>query len=136
MLPSSSLRPGFQDVLQFMGLSFMVTAILFLVTIPAMGQRQLPLIYYYFGLLNLLINFALPNLPASLVIRRIVSILRLRQKQIFISDSSKMTAAARLDMVLFDKTGTLTVDQVRLRCPGVTCGLQLCSYVRVLLLAN
>ncbi|KAL3140947.1 hypothetical protein ABBQ32_005472 [Trebouxia sp. C0010 RCD-2024] len=76
-----------------------------------MLDRQLPLIYYYFGLLNLLINFAVPMLPALLVIRRVICILRLRQKQIFVSDSLKVTAAARLDMVLFDKTGTLTVAQ-------------------------
>ena len=105
-----------QDVLQFIGLSFLSTAILLVVTIPAMVNRQLPLIYYYFGLLNLLISFAVPILPAWLVISRVICILRLRQKQIFISDSSKMTAAARLDMVLFDKTGTLTVDQVRSLC--------------------
>ncbi|KAL3153004.1 hypothetical protein ABBQ38_012031 [Trebouxia sp. C0009 RCD-2024] len=108
---SQYLSPEVKDVLQFMGLSFLWTAIMLLVTIPAMVHRQLPLIYYYFGLLNLLINFALPILPALLVIRRVICILRLRQKQIFVSDSLKVTAAARLDMVLFDKTGTLTVAQ-------------------------
>ncbi|KAL3153008.1 hypothetical protein ABBQ38_012035 [Trebouxia sp. C0009 RCD-2024] len=109
------LSPEVKDVLQFMGLSFLSTAIMLLVTIPAMLHRQLPLIYYYFGLLNLLLNFALPILPALLVIRRVICILRLRQKQIFVSDSLKVTAAARLDMVLFDKTGTLTVAQGKLQ---------------------
>ena len=86
-----------------MGLSLVVNAILFLVMVPAMIQRQSSLSYYLYGLLNLGINFALPILPALLVIRRIIGVLRLRQKQIFVSDISKLTAAARLDMVLFDK---------------------------------
>ncbi|KAL3140952.1 hypothetical protein ABBQ32_005476 [Trebouxia sp. C0010 RCD-2024] len=110
-----NLTPEIKDVLQFIGLSFVSSAILLLVTIPAMLQRQLPLIYYYYGLLNLLINFADPILPALLVIRRVICILRLRQKQIFVSDSLKVAAAARLDMVLFDKTGTLTVAQGKLQ---------------------
>lgn len=79
-----------------------------------MIHRQLTSVYYLFWFINLLLAGALPILPALLVIRRIICLLRLRRKQIFVLDSSKLMAAARLDMVLFDKTGTLTVDQVRL----------------------
>ena len=98
-----------QDVLQFMGMSVMVNFIFFLVGLPGVvrgGQAVLP------WLLVVLITGVEPYLMALLIVRRIFFIIRLRRQHMFVSDSSRMTKAAVLDMVMFDKTGTLTVDQV------------------------
>ena len=102
-----------QDALHFMTLSYVMNFIIFVVQIPATLQRQLGASAVWFDFLNAVINGAEPFLPALLVVRRIICVTRLRRQHIFVSDSSKLTAAARLDIVMFDKTGTLTVEQVR-----------------------
>lgn len=103
---------GMQDVVLFMGLALLASFIVFLVTLSVIIPQQLGLYAIGLNLLSVVINGAEPYLTALLVVRKIAFLLRLRRHQVFVSDASRMTKAASLDVVMFDKTGTLTVDQV------------------------
>ena len=97
-----------------MGLANLVSFIILLVMLPTIVQQKLGATFPLLDFLDVIINGLEPFLPALLVVSKILSVIRLRRKQIFVSDSRCMTTAARLDVILFDKTGTLTVDQVTL----------------------
>lgn len=122
-----------QDVLQLMGLSVTVNFIFCLVGLPGAVQRGQAVLPW---LLVVLITGVEPYLMALLIVRRIIFITRLRQQHIFVSDSSRMTKAAMLDMVMLDKTGTLTVDQVS--CAALVPSVAVCPVlaVRCFSLAN
>lgn len=101
-----------QDVLHFMGLSFLTSFVFFLMEMPAVQHRGLGAKAALHKLLLVLITGCEPYLMALLTVSRIRFIRRLRRHCIFVSDSSCVAKAATVDVMVFDKTGTLTVDQV------------------------
>ncbi len=112
-----------------MGLAVLVSFIMFLVMLPTIVQQKLGARFALLDILDVIINGSEPFLPALLVVSKIVFVVRLRSKQIFVSDSRRMTTAARLDVIMFDKTGTLTVDQVILLSLWVSVCLSVCLYI-------
>ena len=87
-----------------MGLAVLVSFIMFLVMLPTIVQQKLGARFALLDILDVIINGSEPFLPALLVVSKIVFVVRLRSKQIFVSDSRRMTTAARLDVIMFDKT--------------------------------
>lgn len=69
--------------------------------------------------LNLVTVAVPPALPLALSVGISVALARLKRYGIFCSDSSRISAAGRVNCLCFDKTGTLTTDGLTLK--GVAC---------------
>lgn len=69
--------------------------------------------------LNLVTVAVPPALPLALSVGVSVALARLKSYGIFCSDSSRISAAGRVNCLCFDKTGTLTTDGLTLK--GVAC---------------
>jgi len=69
--------------------------------------------------LNLVTVAVPPALPLALSVGISVALARLKSYGIFCSDSSRISAAGRVNCLCFDKTGTLTTDGLTLK--GVAC---------------
>ena len=95
-----------------MALSLIPNVSIFLAMVPSMVQQHLLPAVALISFQHAILNGALPFLPALLIIKRIILMIRLGRRQIFVSDSSQMMMASNLDVVMFDKSGTLTVNQV------------------------
>jgi magnesium-transporting ATPase (P-type) len=67
-----------------------------------------------------------PSLTASLSVATAISISRLRQKRIFISESSRVNWSGLINFVCFDKTGTLTENTLTFKGVVVNSSL-LCN---------
>ena len=104
---------GMQDSATFLLLSLGINLIAFLSFLPQTVKFQIPSIDILYQLLGTVLNALPPQLMSMLVILKVVTVARLRQGSILLSDIQKLQTAAQLDVVLFDKTGTLTVGQVR-----------------------
>ena len=65
--------------------------------------------------LNLVTVAVPPALPLALTIGTSVALARLKHYGIFCSDSSRISAAGRVNCLCFDKTGTLTTDGLTLK---------------------
>lgn len=119
-----------QDVVLFIGLALLASFAVFLVMLSVIIPQQLGLYTIGLNLLSVVINGAMPYLVALLVVRKIAFLLRLRHHQVFVSDASRMTKAASLDVVMFDKTGTLTVDQVMFQLSSIPnfCSVSSCWF--------
>lgn len=103
-----------QDVLQFMGVAVLASLIIFMVQLPTLVHQKLGSYIIWTKLLGVVINGIEPYLTALLTVRRIAFVIRLRQRQVSVSDTSRICQAASLDLVMFDKNGILTVNQVTL----------------------
>ncbi len=69
--------------------------------------------------LNLVTVAVPPALPLALSVGISVALARLKSYGIFCSDSSRISAAGRVNCLCFDKTGTLTTDGLTLK--GMAC---------------
>lgn len=94
----------------FLAAMSVIAIIGFLCTIPIMVRQGYPVEDIIDRSLDLITITVPPQLPFAMTAATILSLKRLRKRQIFCISPPRVNVAGRVSLMVFDKTGTLTEE--------------------------
>lgn len=102
----------FADALWVVLVMFVLCTLMYVWSADSLRHDNVPwnlVVLKYFDCITIAVP---PALTASLTVATAISIRRLKEKNIFVSDSTRVNWAGLVGAVCFDKTGTLTEDRL------------------------
>lgn len=96
--------------MRFIALMACIAILGFLSTIPVMIKQGYPLEDIIDRSLDLITITVPPQLPFAMTAATLLSLKRLKKRQIFCISPPRVNVAGRVNLMVFDKTGTLTEE--------------------------
>ncbi len=100
----------YRDSLWFTLGMFIMAATGFFISLKPSFENEIGSLQMIVNALNLIFTTVPPALPASMAVGVVVSVARLRKKNIYCTSPPTINACGIVDLMVFDKTGTLTEE--------------------------
>lgn len=110
LFPKPNKFKFYRDSIRFVGVLAIIAFTGFLICMPIMLLKGIPVGQVFIRCLDLITVTVPPSLPACMNVGTAFAIQRLRKNGIFCIAPPRVNVAGKIDIYCFDKTGTLTED--------------------------